>query len=280
MKKSADFLAERGTETPRLDAEVLLAHGLKVRRIDLYLQHDRPLAEAELSSLRTLIVERGRGVPVAHLTGEREFFSLPFHVTPSVLVPRPDTERLVEVAIEALKGAEAPRFMDVGTGAGCIAVAVLVAIPTATAIATDIDEAALQVAEKNARRNKVDERLACACGSYLDPLKGTNDWGRLDAVLSNPPYIVRGDPTLHPDVAAHEPARALYVSGADPLEPAREIASAAIDALKPGGFLAIEVGAGHASAAEAMLGALGFSGVLSAIDGGGIARVVHGRKPA
>jgi release factor glutamine methyltransferase len=280
LRKSAEFLARKGVESPRLDAEVLLAHGLGLRRIDLYLQHDRPLTDAEQDRLRPLIVERGRGVPVAYVTGEREFFSLPLRVTPDVLVPRPETERLVEVAVEALAPRPAPRFADVGTGSGCVAVAVLHAVPAATALATDVSAAALAVAAENARRHGVADRLALLEGSWLDPLRGSDAWGRLDAVLSNPPYVVRGDPTLAADVAAHEPPGALYVPGDDALEPARAIATAGVGALAPGGLLAIEVGAGTHEAAEAMLRSLGFADVTTSPDAAGVPRVVRGRKPA
>lgn len=280
LKKATSWLGERGFESPRLDAEVLLAHGLGIRRLDLYLQHDRPLSEEELARLRGLVQERGKGIPVAYLTGVREFHALPFAVSRDVLVPRPETEGLVDLALEVLRPLPAPRFVDVGTGSGCIAVAVLHALPAARGIATDVSAAALAVARANAARHGVSERFVAHEGSLLGPLRGTDDFGRLDAVLSNPPYVVRGDPSLEASVAAHEPALALYVPGADPLELAGALAREALEALAPGGLLAIEIGAGSGPAAEALLQGLGYRDVVVRPDGAGIPRIATGRRPA
>lgn len=279
LKKSTAFLERKGLETPRLDAEVLIAHGLGLRRLDLYLQHDRPLSEAELARLRDLLAERGAGKPVAYLTGTREFFGLAFEVTGDVLVPRPETEGLVEAGVAALSSLDAPLFCDVGTGSGCVAVAVLHAVSRARAWATDVSEAALAVAARNARRHGVEGRLTLVHGHLLDPFRGTEAWGRLDAVLSNPPYVVRGDPTLAADVAKFEPAAALYVEGDDPLSVAREIATTAREALRPGGLLALEVGAASGTPAREALARLGYVDVSLAKDLGGIERVVSGRCP-
>jgi len=280
LKKATSWLGERGFESPRLDAEVLLAHGLGIRRLDLYLQHDRPLSDDELARLRGLVQERAKGTPVAYLTGVREFYALPFAVTRDVLVPRPETEGLVELAVEVLRPLPAPRFVDIGTGSGCIAVAVLHALPAAHGIATDLSAAALAVATANAARHGVTARFTAMEGSLLAPLRSTDDFGRLDAVLSNPPYVVRGDPTLEARVAAHEPALALYVPGLDPLELAGALAREALEALAPGGLLAIEIGAGSGPAAEALLGELGYVDVSVRPDGAGIPRIATGRRPA
>jgi release factor glutamine methyltransferase len=258
---------------------VLLAWGLGLRRIDLYLRHDRPLGEDDLARLRAVIAERGRGVPVAYLVGEKEFFSLPFGVTRDVLVPRPETETLVEAGLAAVAGAEAPLVADVGTGSGCVLVAVLHRVPAATGFATDVSAAALAVAASNAERHGVSARARFLEGAWLAPLRATDAWGRLDVVLSNPPYVVRADPTLDPAVAAHEPAAALYVEGSDPLAAARAVASEARAALRPGGFLALEVGAGSAPAGVQALAALGYEDVAATRDAGGIERIVSGRSP-
>jgi release factor glutamine methyltransferase len=282
LKKATAFLEGKGSDSPRLDAEVLIAHGLSVRRIDLYLQHDRPLTEAEVVRLRGLVVERGRGVPVAHLTGEREFFSLSFHVTKDVLVPRPETEGLVEAGLAFLESREAPVVCDVGTGSGCVAIALLVRRPDARALATDVSPAALEVAAANARRHGVADRVTFALGPWLEPvarLRAAGDAPALAAVLSNPPYVVRGDPSIEAGVAAFEPAQALYVAGRDALEPAKAIAREALALLSPGGLLAVEVGAGSASAAGEALAAMGYEDVGAAVDGAGVLRVVSGRSP-
>jgi release factor glutamine methyltransferase len=279
LKKATAWFAERGLDTPRLDAELLIAHALGVGRLEVYLQHDRPLREPELARMRALVAERARGVPVAYLTGVREFYALAFEVTPDVLVPRPETEGLVDAARKALEGVPAPRFADVGVGSGCVTVALLHHLPAGTAFGTDRSAGALAVAARNAARHGVADRLALREGHLLEPLRGDGVFGTLDAVVSNPPYVVRGDPTLAPDVAAHEPAAALYVPADDPLAFAREIAETAREALVPGGFLAIEIGAGSGPAAEALLEGLGYRAVATAPDGAGIPRVVSGRTP-
>jgi len=280
LKKTTSFFEARRLELPRLEAEVLIAHGLGLRRLDLYLQFDRPLSEAELAPLRDLVRERGRGVPAAYLTGAREFFALPFRVTRDVLVPRPETEGLVEVALERLRDVPSPRVADVGTGSGCVALAFLKERPDAFAYATDVSAAALAVARGNATALGVADRFDAREGSVLAPLAGDAAAAALDAVLSNPPYIVRGDPTVAPDVAAHEPAAALYVAGDDPLEVAAAVAREARGLLRPGGLLALEVGAGSGAAAQALLTRLGYVEVAVRADLGGIPRIVFGSAPA
>lgn len=280
LRKTTDFFASRRLDSPRLDAEVLIAHGLGLRRLDLYLQFDRPLLEPELASLRPLVRERGRGVPVAYLTGVREFYARPFRVRPEVLVPRPETEGLVEAAIEALRGLDAPRLADVGTGTGCVALAVLAERPDARAIATDVSPHAVALARENARALGLADRFEVREGSVLEPWWGDPACAALDVVVSNPPYVVRGDPALAPDVAAHEPALALYVPGTDPLEVAGAVADAARRALRPGGTLALEIGAGCGPGAAAMLHRLGFVDVALRDDLGRVPRVAMGRTPA
>lgn len=279
LKRSAAWLAERGSPSARLDAEVLVAHGLGVKRLDLYLRFDRALSPEEQARVRPLVMERGRGVPVAYLTGEREFHSLSFAVGPAVLVPRPETEHLVEALLSALSDLPAPVFADVGTGSGCVAVTALKVLPAARAHASDLSPAALEVARTNAQRHGVAERVAFHEGDLLAPLRATPDWGALAAVVSNPPYVVRGDPTLAADVARHEPALALYVEGSDPLAVAARLAEQALDALAPGGLLAFEVGAGSAGDGRRRLEALGYRDVESRKDLAGIERVVLGRRP-
>jgi release factor glutamine methyltransferase len=194
-----------GSESPRLDAEVLLAHVLGIRRLDLYLQFDRPLEESQLAPYRDLTGRRGRGEPVAYLTGHREFMALDFAVTPDVLVPNPDTEVLVQRAVEwgRTRGGGALRFADVGTGSGCIAVAIAHYLPEATVDATDISEAALAVAAGNAERHGVGDRVQFLRGDLAEPLAGP-----YDALLANLPYVVEG--TALPATVTAQPAIALF----------------------------------------------------------------------
>ncbi len=258
-----------------------MAHALGVGRLDLYLQFDRPLDDEELSAIRELVRGRGDHRPVAYLVGEREFYSLTFEVDERVLVPRPETEHLVEVAIEALAAvSDAPTFVDVGTGSGCVAVAVLHACEDARGHAVDVSAAALEVARANAERHQVADRLALHAGDLLAPLRGDGAFGVFDAVVSNPPYIVRGDPTVERGVREHEPDQALYVWGDDPIETALRIATQALEALAPGGFLALEVGAGAAPSLREALSQVGYASIETVTDLGGIERIVTARKPA
>lgn len=218
-------------------------------------------------------------MPVAHLTGEKEFFSLRFAVTRDVLVPRPETEGLVEAALAFLAGIAVPTFVDVGTGSGCVAVTLLHRVPAARAFATDVSGAALEVARANAVRHAVVDRYDAREGSLLAPLRLDASFGRLDAVVSNPPYVVRGDPTLARAVADHEPAVALYVDGDDALALARALAREALEGLRAGGMIAMEIGHRDGTAAKAMLEELGYQDVALDLDLGGVPRVVRGLHP-
>lgn len=207
LRRATGYLGTHGSESPRLDAEVLLAHVLGIRRLDLYLQFDRSLEESQLAPYRELTGRRAKGEPVAYLTGHREFMALDFTVTPDVLVPNPDTEVLVQRAVEwgrtRTGGGRALRFADVGTGSGCIAVAVAHYLPEATVDATDISESALAVAAGNAERHGVGERVRFLLGDLAEPLAGP-----YDALLANLPYIVEG--TALPAAVTAQPAIALF----------------------------------------------------------------------
>ncbi len=247
-------------------------------RLKLYLSFDRPVDEEERTRFRSALRERGRGVPVAYLVGHREFFALDFRVERGVLVPRPETEHLVEVGIAFLRELEAPVFADVGSGTGCVVVSVLHALPRARAYATDVSPPALETTRLNAERHGVLDRLTILAGDLLAPLAGTGDHGGLDAVLSNPPYVLRDDPLVEPGVRDHEPPEALFVPGSDPLHYVRRLARDAAAALGPGGLLAVEVGAGSAEEARALFLGEGYGEVAAAKDLGGLDRIVHGRR--
>jgi len=278
LRRSTTWLGDQGIENSRLDAEILVAHGLGMGRLDLYLAFDRPVDEAERARIRALVRERGRHVPVAYLTGEREFHSLAFHVEPGVLVPRPETEHLVEVVLPIVEDDERPVFADVGTGSGCVAISLLVEAPRALAYATDISPRAIEVARGNATRHDVLDRLVLLEGDLLEPVRDTADWGRLDAVACNPPYILRDDESVERGVREHEPPEALFVEGDDPLAPARRVAETAREGLLHGGVLALEIGFGSGEAARRMLDELGYVDVRLTADLAGIDRVVSGRR--
>lgn len=277
MRLSTAYLGRHGSSSPRLDTELLAAHALGLRRLDLYLQHDRPLDDGELASVRGLVRRRAGGEPVAHLVGVREFFGRAFAVSPAVLIPRPDTETLVEHVLDwarARAGAtgEGLRLADLGTGSGCIACTLAAELPGATVVASDISPEALAVAEQNARRLGVAERVSFREGSWGDPLDGGE---RFQAVVSNPPYVLTQElAALARDVRDHEPALALD-GGADGLAAYGPVLAAAARLAEPGGLVAVEVDPRRAEAvARLMAAALAPCAPVTIRDLAGLERVV------
>ena len=204
LKLATDHFQRHGSDSARLDAEVLLAHTLGLRRLDLYLKFDRPLSEAELSKYRSLTAKRAKGEPVAYLVGHKEFMGLDFVVTPAVLVPNPDTEVLVQRAVEIAREAVRPlRVADVGTGSGCIAIAIAHDALNAEVVASDVSQEALEVAAQNVAAYGLGERVKLICGDLMAPFTGS-----FDIVCANLPYVASGS-HLAPEVVA-QPAGALY----------------------------------------------------------------------
>ena len=270
LKWTEQYFKEKGIESPRLDAEVLLSHILGRERIYLYVHFDEPLEPAELARYREAIKQRVQRVPVAYIIGEKEFMGLTFRVTADTLVPRPDTEILVQAAIERLRArGDAPRFADIGTGTGAICLSVLHFLPKAQADTVDISPAARAVAEENAAALEVADRVTFHTGDLLAPLAGQC----YDAILSNPPYIPDGDiAALAPEVRLKEPRTAL-AGGKDGLDFYRRLMADAPALLKDGGFLAVEVGI-HQAAPVAALAVPAFSRTEILKDYAGIERVV------
>lgn len=270
LKWTEQYFKGKGIESPRLDAEVLLSHILGRERIYLYVHFDEPLEPTELARYREAIKQRVQRVPVAYIIGEKEFMGLTFRVTADTLVPRPDTEILVQAAVERLRArGEAPRFADIGTGSGAICLSVLHFLPKAQADTVDISPAARAVAEENAAALEVADRVTFHTGDLLAPLAGQC----YDAILSNPPYIPDGDiAALAPEVRLKEPHTAL-AGGKDGLDFYRRLTADAPALLKDGGFLAVEVGI-HQAAPVAALAAPSFSRTEILKDYAGIERVV------
>jgi release factor glutamine methyltransferase len=276
LELAAKFLAGRGAASARLDAELLLAEVLTTDRVGVYLRFDRPLGRAEVDAYRELIRRRGDGEPVAHLTGRREFWSRSFTVTPDVLVPRPETELIVERALawagESGGRERGLRILDLGTGSGAIAVALAGELPQATVIAVDVSPAAAAIAERNVDAAGVAGRVRVLVSDWTAALPGD---ARFDLVVTNPPYVRSADlPALSAEVR-REPALALD-GGADGLDAYRRIAVEAARVVDPAGALFCEVGAGQAPAVAALLEGAGFAGVATFADLAGIARVVGG----
>ena len=234
LKAASGHLQKHTSDSARLDAEVLLAQTLGVRRLDLYLQFDRPLSEDELNRYRGLIRKRAHGDPVAYLVGHKEFMALDFEVTPAVLVPNPDTEVLVQRAVSiARQRNSALRVADVGTGSGCIAIAIAHYAPAVEVWASDISREALEVASRNVVRHGLADRVHLACGDLIDPLPGN-----FDIMCANLPYVALGS-DLPPEVTA-QPAAALFASR-DGAALVIQLLDAAPARLNPGGRLLAEV---------------------------------------
>ena len=235
-------------DEPRLASEVLLAQAAGKRRIDLYAHFDEVLAPEQVKRFREWIGRAAAHEPIAYLVGEKEFFSLAFTVTPDVLIPRPDTETLVECVIDHCRqvGLERPRLLDLGTGSGCVAVALLCQLPGASAVATDISGEALNVARINAKRHGVCDRLTLAQVNGLALPQGLAPEGGFDVLVSNPPYIAAAEMKhLPPSVREYEPALAL-TDNQDGLSFYRSIAENGRSLLAPGGVVVVEIGDGMA----------------------------------
>ncbi len=265
---TTEHLTRRGVGEARLASEVLLAHAAGCRRIDLYARFNDTIPPEKTAVFRELIRRAAEHEPIAYLVGEREFFSLPLAVGRGVLIPRPETETLVECVLDHLRaaGRAGARLLDLGTGSGCIAVALLKQLPEALATATDVSAAALATTEANARRHGVADRLTPLEASGLTLPAGTAPEGGFDVVVSNPPYIAESAMAgLAPTVRDHEPREAL-TDGADGLSFYRLLAEGAEAVLAEGGVVAVEIGADQAPAVRAIFESTGWTLVSSRRD--------------
>ena len=250
---TADYLKQNGAESPRLDAEILLAEARGCQRIELYTAYDEPASDETRSAFRELVRRRSEGTPVAYLIGRREFYSLNFRVTPDVLIPRPETELLVVAALDRAKQASSPNgntIADVGTGSGIIAICLAKNLPTARLTATDISAAALQVAAENVAQHDVADRVELIESDLLAAVSADR---RYDIIASNPPYV-RADEmdNLPPDVRDHEPRQAL-LAGPTGTELIERLTDQAAERLVSGGWLLLEISPTIVDAAEAII---------------------------
>jgi len=263
IQRSADYLARKGVDSARLQAELLLAHVLHKPRLKLYLEFERVLSEPELAALRELVRRRGAREPLQYLVGSVNFCGLELAVNPAVLIPRPETELLAERAWTFLAGRagapEAPAAaLDFGTGSGCLAIALAVHCPAARIWAVDLSPAALEVARANAARHGVEARIHFLPSDGFTALPAGE---RFDLIVANPPYIPTAEiARLQPEVRDHEP-RAALDGGPDGLAVIRRLVVESAPWLKPGGRLMIELGDGQAETATALLAAAGWSAV-------------------
>jgi release factor glutamine methyltransferase len=260
-------------ERARRDAELLLMHTLERSRAWLIAHAEEELSGSQAAAYTALVSLRRKGEPIQYITGEAEFYGLPFLVTRDVLIPRPETEHLVEKALELAGRVVSPRIVDVGTGSGAIAVALAHKLPCAQIAAIDISSRVLAVAEENAKRNGVAVRFLL--GDLLAPVAGE----RFEIIVSNPPYVPTTDrDTLSVEVREYEPALALF-AGDDGLDVYRRLIPAAFDALTPGGFVALEIGYSQSTAIEALLARSGFEQIQFVPDLQGIPRVACAQRP-
>ena len=269
LKASTEYLARKGVPSPRVDGEHLVARALGVSRLDLYLQHDRPLTDAEVAAARELVRRRGTREPLAYVVGDWDFRRLTLTTDRRALIPRPETEIVVDRCLALLDGDGSPEVLDVGTGSGAIALAIASEHPGVHVVAIDASEDALALAAENAERTGLADRVTLGRHDLLTGLPG----GPYDLVVSNPPYVLPEEiETLEPEVRDWEPRTALVGRGAT-----EAIVSAAPGVLRPGGVLVLEVGDGAASAVEGLLAEAGFQRVVRTPDLTLRERVVEGR---
>jgi release factor glutamine methyltransferase len=261
IQRSTEFLQRHGVDSPRLQTELLLAHLLKLPRLQLYLNHDRALTEPELASLRALVLRRSKREPLQHLVGSTSFAGLEIAVSPAALIPRPETETLAELAGAALSkcGAPTPRVLDFGTGTGCLAIALATHCKSAQVHALDISEAALTLARANAQQHTLTDRIHFHLGNGFSALPAPL---RFNLIVSNPPYIPSAEiSTLQTEVCEFDP-RAALDGGEDGLDFYRLLAREAPAWLEAGGGLFAEFGDGQEAALPNLFNEAGWRAVV------------------
>ena len=274
LEWTATFLKQKGVESPRLEAELLLAHARKCPRIRLYTDFTELLTDGERAIMRELVQRRAKREPLAYIVGTREFYGRAFEVGAGVLVPRPETETLVDVCLERIPKDADREILEVGFGSGCICITIARQRPRCSVVATDISAAALEIASKNIENHGVSKNVSLLTGNVLEPVK--NLGRRFDGLVSNPPYIREGERAgLEPEVALHEPEDALF-SGEDGLNVVRKIVQQAPSLLKPGAFIALELDPSQCEQVVSMLKTNGFSNAAIRRDLSGNERVVEG----
>ncbi len=238
-----EYLTKNGVDAPRLSAEMLLSHALGLKRIELYTQFDRVVEKDALDRLHDLVKRAGNHEPVAYLVGRTEFYSLEMEVTADCLIPRPETELLVQRAIEFLRTREGEQHVcDLCTGCGCIAIATAKGCPNTRVVATDLCDKALAVAARNVAKHGLQERVELLCGDLFDPLVPQLDATQWDLIVCNPPYVSTAEyETLDKNVKDYEPQRAL-LAGEDGLDVYRRLCEQIDRFLKPDGALMLEIG--------------------------------------
>ncbi len=275
-----EYFTERGIDSPRLNAELLLSHVVGLKRIELYTQFEKIVAKEQLDRLHDLVKRAGQHEPIAYIIGRTEFYSLQLYVTPDCMIPRPETELLVERAIEFLRKRSSRHFVcDLGTGSGCIAIAIARNYPDADITATDISEAALKIAAKNIEKYQLGDRIRLLCGDLFDPIMSQPDVDEFDLIVCNPPYVSAVEfEKLDKTIKDYEPKLALY-AGEDGLDICRRIVKKVDQLLKSDAALMLEVGYNQGQAVRELLEqAKCFSEITIEKDFSNNDRVVTARK--
>ncbi len=256
---TTDYLTERGVESARLEAELLCAHARQCQRIRLYTDFDLPMTDVERARMREYVQRRAGREPLAYITGRREFYGRNFEVGAGILIPRPETETLIDLALEQIPDDRPSTFVEVGFGSGCIAITLAIQKPKCRIIASDISEVCLEYAQRNAEIHDVSDRLVFVHGDGLQALKPCLDGSRCDGFVSNPPYVCDHElEELQPEVGLHEPRKAL-LSGPDGLNLIRQLVPQSATVLRPGGWIGIECDPGQCSHVTQLMTDTGFS---------------------
>lgn len=257
-ERTEAFFQEKGVPDPKLDADLLIAHSLEMKRLDLYLDLDRPLTEAQLTELRPMVKRRSQREPLQYILGTVEFCDLNLKVDARALIPRPETEELVELIVDTFKEKHGPkRILDLGTGTGALALALAHKFPDAEVVAVDVSSEALALAQENVEALEISERVTLRLGSWFEPIEAGEQF---DLIVSNPPYLTEHEmTTAEPEVVAHEPNNAL-VSGADGLDDLRLILDGVSTHINNDGLLAMETGIAQHEALDALSSTAGLHG--------------------
>lgn len=278
LREAIAQLSQANTPSHALAAELLLIHALGRDRAWLYSHPEAALAPETAGKFFDLVAQRARGVPTQYLTGAQEFWGLPFEVTPAVLIPRPETEHLIETALDlvGLSRRRGPlRIADIGTGSGCIAVALATEFPAAEILATDISGAALEVARRNAQRHAVSERIHFVECDLLPPEATMHSF---DVIVSNPPYVAETEKSqLQPEVRLHEPSQALF-AGASGREIYPRLIALAAQRLRAGGLLILEIGFGARDRIQPLFESASWNNIRVSDDLAGIPRVISAQR--
>jgi len=274
-----DYFGEKQIDCPRLSAELLLSSVLSLSRIELYTNFQRPVSKEQLDRLHVLVKRAAQNEPIAYLTGKSEFYGLEINVSPACMIPRPETELLVDKAVEFLRGSSGRLVCDLCTGSGCIAIAIAKNLPKARIIATDISEKALAVAAENIEKHNLKNQIRLLCGDLFAPIIPPLDAAKFDLLVCNPPYVSKPDfEKLDKNVKDYEPRTAL-LAGADGLDIYRKLCKTIGNFLKPKAVLMLEVGIGQSNAVKKLLEDAGcFAEIKIEKDFNKIARIIIAKR--